>query len=295
MDTEEQQQTDGQLAAYALGALDLDEMAFVERSLNESPDRREELNQLREVVALLPYAVAPATPPDQVRERLFARIVASTAQQSAPLAQQSQAPVRRRAWLVPTMMAVLAVLVLGLGGLTFSLQQSVTALDQTNRDLVTTLGQLQQALADTQTRQNELAAQLSTSQEQLASLGGAVDQERYVVSFVTAPGVATRLLEATPHNLNARGEMYMYPGNDQAVVIFSGLHTLEPGKTYQFWLADGQSQVTGGTFLVDETGLAQLLVDAPREVNAFSEVMVTVEPAGGSNVPSELVVLTGSL
>jgi anti-sigma-K factor RskA len=294
MDTEDQQ-TSGQLAAYALGALDIDEMAFVERALRESPDHREELNQLREVVALLPYAAAPADPPERVRTRLLDRIAASAAEQPAPVTPSPPAPIRRRGWLTPAIMGVLAAFVLGLGALTFSLQQSVTALDQTNRDLVTTLSQLQQALADTQTRQDELAAQLASNQEQLAQLGGDVAQERHVVSFVTAPGVATRTLEATLPDTNARGEMYMYPGNDQAVVIFSGLHTLEPGQTYQFWLADGQTQVAGGTFVVDESGIAQLLVDAPREVNAFSEVMVTVEPAGGSSVPSEEVVLSGSL
>lgn len=294
MDTEDQQ-TSGQLAAYALGALDIDEMAFVERALRESPDHREELNQLREVVALLPYAAAPADPPERVRTRLLDRIAASAAEQPAPVTPLPPAPIRRRGWLTPAIMGVLAAFVLGLGALTFSLQQSVTALDQTNRDLVTTLSQLQQALADTQTRQDELAAQLASNQEQLAQLGGDVAQERHVVSFVTAPGVATRTLEATLPDTNARGEMYMYPGNDQAVVIFSGLHTLEPGQTYQFWLADGQTQVAGGTFVVDESGIAQLLVDAPREVNAFSEVMVTVEPAGGSSVPSEEVVLSGSL
>lgn len=298
MDTEEQH-ISGQLAAYALGALDIDELAFVEQALQAAPERREEFNQLRDVVALLPYAAPPLSPPDRVRERLLDRIAAaSTEQPTARVAQPTPPiapPARRRTWLVPTLMSVLAALVLGLGGLTFSLQQSVAALDQTNRDLVTTLGQLQQALADTQTRQNELAAQLTTNQEQLAALGGAIAQERYVVSFVTAPGVATRTLEATLPNIEARGEMYMYPGNDQAVVIFSGLHTLEPGQTYQFWLADGETQVAAGTFVVDETGLAQLLVDAPREVNAFSEVMVTVEPAGGSTQPSDEVVLAGSL
>jgi anti-sigma-K factor RskA len=294
MDTEEKQIA-GQLAAYALGALDLDEMAFVDQALSEAPEHREELQQLREVVALLPYAAQPASPPAHVRERLLSRIAAATAESTAPAIPAPTPAPRRRTWVVPAMLAVLTTLVVGLSALTFALQQSVAALDRTNRDLVTTLGQFQQALADTQTRQNELAAQLTASQEQLARLGSEIAQERHVVSFITAPGVATRALKATPHNLNARGEMYMYPGHEQAVVIFSGLHILEPGKTYQFWLADGQTQVAGGTFLVDETGMAQLLVAAPREVNAFSEVMVTVEPAGGSNTPSDVVILTGSL
>jgi anti-sigma factor RsiW len=132
METEEQQ-TAGQLAAYALGALDIDEMAFVERALADTPEHQEELNQLREVVALLPYAAAPTQPPDRIRERLFERIAASQVAPKPAIAAQPPLPARRRTWLMPALMSVLAALVFGLGGLTFALQQSVTALDQTNQ------------------------------------------------------------------------------------------------------------------------------------------------------------------
>jgi hypothetical protein len=46
---------------------------------------------------------------------------------------------------------------------------------------------------------------------------------------------------------------------------------------------------------VDESGLERLIVNAPREVNAFTQVMLTIEPAGGSDAPSNEVVLEGSL
>jgi hypothetical protein len=53
--------------------------------------------------------------------------------------------------------------------------------------------------------------------------------------------------------------------------------------------------VAGGTFAVDTTGIATLVVQAPREVNAFQQVMLTIEPTGGSAHPSQQVVLQGSL
>lgn len=296
MDTEEQQRTD-QLAAYALGALDADEMAFVEQTLKRTPGAQEELQQFRDAVALLPFAVAPATPPERVRTALFDRIAAETEPVVAPMPTPTTITARptRRRWIMPSMLVTLLVVVLSLAGLTLTLQQQMVALEQTNRDLITTLSQVQQALSDTQVRQQQLAGQLQSNQEQLAALSSELAFERAVVSFVTAPGVATRTLNATAHNLEARGEMYMYPGHEQAVVVFSGLHTLEAGKTYQFWLTDGQMHIAGGTFLVDETGITQLVIDAPREVNAFTEVFLTVEPSGGSNQPGDLIILTGSL
>jgi anti-sigma-K factor RskA len=306
------QSAEQQVAAYALGTLDPEDRAAVEALLAASPEQQEELRQLREVVALLPYAAQPASPPERVRQQLLARIAATAAQPAAaPTAAPANAPtpLRRARWLVPAIAAALATLVLALAGLTLSLTDSMARLDQTNRELVTTLGTLQQALANTQARQETLAGQLAAGQSQLeqvsaklaaseeriGQLSAKVAQDDYVISFVSAPGVATRQLVSAQAELNAQGEMYMYPGNSSAVVLFSGLPPLAPGKVYQFWLADGSKQVAGGTFIADSSGIGHIVVQAPREVNAFSQVMVTVEPEGGSAMPSANVVLEGNL
>jgi anti-sigma factor RsiW len=288
MHTDTSDTPDTQLEAYALGALDPADRAAVEQALAESPERRAELRRLREVVALLPYAVAPADPPDHVRARLFERIAASRPAASPP-------PARRPARLMPAAMAALAALLIALGGLTLSLGRQVAGLDRSNRQLVDTLGQMEQILAQTQARQSDLAAQLTTSGQELRSLSAQLKEDQYVISFVSAPGVAVHDLRAASATLGARGEMYMYPGEASAVVIFSGLPALGPGQVYQFWLADESSQVPGGTFAADEIGMATLVVVAPREVNAFRQVMLTVEPAGGSVKPGQQVLLQGSL
>lgn len=297
MTTYSDDQLQDQLAAYALGALDPEETLAIERAVAASPEHQEELRQLREVVAQLAYAAPRATPSPAVRERLMTRVTASQAAAPAADASAGTGPRARRpfAWIMPATLTLLCAIVLVLGGISRNLSQSVAALDRANRDLVTTMVQLERALADTRTRQESMALQLAGSQQQIADLNARLAQEQYVVSFVTAPGVATRQLTAAQSNAAAQGEMYMYPGNSQAVVLFSGLPTLEPGKVYQFWLADGQKQVAGGTFSVDSSGIASLLVQAPREVNAFSQVLVTVEPLGGSTAPGEEIVLTGSL
>lgn len=306
------QSAEQQVAAYALGTLDPEDRAAVEALLAASPEQQEELRQLREVVALLPYAAQPTSPPERVRQQLLARIAATAAQPAAtPAAASANAPTppRRARWLVPAIAAALATLVLALAGITLSLTDSMARLDQTNRELVTTLGTLQQALANTQARQETLAGQLAAGQSQLeqvsaklaaseeriGQLSAKVAQDDYVISFVSAPGVATRQLVSAQAELNAQGKMYMYPGNSSAVVLFSGLPPLAPGKVYQFWLADDGNQVAGGTFVADSSGIGHIVVQAPREVNAFSQVMVTVEPEGGSAMPSANVVLEGNL
>jgi anti-sigma-K factor RskA len=309
MNPNDHEHAESQLEAYVLGALDLDERAKVEALLAASPERREELRRLREVTGMLPYAAAPATPPDRVRERLMARIAASARPAAEPVRPVAgPAPRPRSRWLASAV-AVAATLMLALGGLTLALGSGVARLEATNRELRATLAALQGSLADTQARQEELAgqvaegrrqleqlgAELAAGEERLAELRAELAQDEYVIAFVSAPGVATRQLTAAQSGLGAQGEMYMYPGNASAVVLFSGLPPLAPGEVYQFWLADGQGQVGAATFIVDGSGIGHIVVEAPREVNAFSQVMVTVEPAGGSSTPSAEVVLEGSL
>ncbi|NTU80177.1 MAG: anti-sigma factor [Chloroflexales bacterium] len=313
MNTNDQNLAESQLAAYALGALDAEDRKYVEELIATSPAHQEELRQLREVIALLPYAAPAAEPPARVRERLFARITASRdAEPASPeLPDAAPRPNRHPAarWLLPGLVAALAALVLALGGLTLSLDSKMARLEQSNGALLATTVSLQRTLAETQGRQANLSALLTESQrqisrasEQIAASKQRIDQlsaqaarDEYVISFVSAPGIATRQLAPADTIISARGEMYMYPGQPSAVVLFSGLPTLQPGQVYQFWLADGATQVAGGTFQVNETGLAQIVVQAPREVNAFRQVMVTVEPTGGSASPSRNVVLAGSL
>jgi anti-sigma-K factor RskA len=298
----------GQLGAYALGALDTEDRWLVEDLLAASPAHQEELRQLRAVIAVLPFAAPAADPPERVRARLMARVEADRAA-GLPTAPPRTAVRPGRRWLVPVALVALVTLVMALGGLTIGLSSAMARLDQTNSDLVTTMAELQQRLAETQQRQealasqldqgrrqlDEVSAQLVSSQEQIGQVHAQIAQEEYVVSFVSAPGVATRQLAPAQLQARARGEMYMYPGESSAVVLFSGLPDLAPGQVYQFWLADGDSQVAAGTFVVDQSGIARLIISAPREVNAFSQIMLTIEPDGGSMTPSDAVVLTGSL
>jgi hypothetical protein len=280
------------LAAAALGSLDPTDLAALEQVLTRSSTARSELDQLREVVALLPYAAPPVTPPAHVRASLMERIAADQAArqplQSAPLSRRASRSMS--VWLLS-----LTVIIVLLGWFTFTLQQQVIATNETNRRLLVAIEQLQASVTASEERQAQLTTQLASYEQQLARLNEQIAQERLLVSFVSAPGVATRELRPTRSDLAARGEMYMYPGETQAVVIFSGLPALEPDRVYRFWLSDGVQRIAAGSFQVDATGLATLVITAPREVNAFTEVMVTVEPVTNPTPDAVEVILTGTL
>jgi len=288
-DTEQEQSL---LAAAALGSLDQTDLAALEQVLVRSPTARAELDQLREVVALLPYAAPLITPPAHVRALLMERIAAD---QAARRSSKSASSPSRTSWPMLASLFSLTVVIVLLGWFTFTLQQQVTAINETNQRLLVAIEQLQASVTASEERQSQLTTQLASYEQQLARLNEQIAQERLLVSFVSAPGVATRELRPTRADLTARGEMYMYPGESQAVVVFSGLPPLEPDRVYRFWLSDGVQRIAAGSFQVDATGLATLVITAPREVNAFTEVMVTVEPVTNPTLDAVEVILTGTL
>lgn len=306
---------DEQLAAYALGALDADEALQVEEYLRSSQAIQAELQELRDTVGMLPYAAQPIDPPERVRRQLFARIEAGrTAEPAAqPDAPGLAAPVRPSRWnwrsATPALVVALVLMVIGIGAMTFSLQTRLDRLaqekqalagnlEQTRAELAAAsaaLTQAQQVLASTQAEQQAVIQQLASSQRKLDVIEAQLQQEREAFTFVTAPGVATRELIATQADLQAGGEMYMRPGHSEAVVLFEGLPPPAPGEAYVFWLANEEEQIAAGQVMVDADGLALLVIRAPQEVNAFQQVMVTVESSPDTPYPSGEVLLEGRL
>jgi len=71
---------DDQAAAYALGALEPDEVAAVERHIAACPRCARAVEAARRTAALLPFLAPPATPAPDVKAALFARIAQSQAQ-----------------------------------------------------------------------------------------------------------------------------------------------------------------------------------------------------------------------
>jgi hypothetical protein len=72
-------------------------------------------------------------------------------------------------------------------------------------------------------------------------------------------------------------------------VVFSGvrLPALPANMTYQLWLLTDGLPVNGGTFAPDESGRVTFTGTAPRIPRAVTGAALTLEPAGGSQVPSD--------
>jgi anti-sigma-K factor RskA len=105
------------LAAYALGALDDDEVAAVEAHLDECERCRADLRWLRPAVEVLPESVVQVDPPPRLRGRLMG-VVRKEARREARRAARAE---RRPGWwgwaLRPaTALAATAIVVAGIAG-----------------------------------------------------------------------------------------------------------------------------------------------------------------------------------
>lgn len=202
-------------AAYALHALSPEETAAVEEYLAAHADAADDVAQLEEAAAMLPYSVPPVTPSPQLRLRLMADVYREALGEggeqppAAPPVPIDRARARRRggmAW--PIAAVILLALTLGFGGWAASL----------HRDL----GGKERVIA--------------TQSSAIAAAG------------------TTKPLSATSANVPARGEVLRLPNNQAAVLTISGLPALTDGKVYEVWFIADAAPVGAGLFSPNPDG-----------------------------------------
>jgi anti-sigma-K factor RskA len=108
-------------------------------------------------------------------------------------------------------------------------------------------------------------------------------------------GMRAIALQNTDAASAASAFVVMSADGENGVLVVDELPVLDESKEYQVWLVNDATITSGGTFAVDEYGYRGMRLVAPESLLTYSNVYVTVEPAGGSEVPSGAPVLNGSL
>jgi anti-sigma-K factor RskA len=236
------------IALYALGALDDDDRATVERRLETDAQARALLGEALETVNRLYTGVETVAPPQQLKRRLFALVDADLSARPAARAPQVAPPAQMEdVWsrltrmlraVSPMLAAAALVLACALGAWALSLQNQ--------------LAQAQQMLALLQT-----------------------------------PGLrAASIPKADTGPATAQATLFMAPGSTTGWLAVNGLTPLDASQTYQFWLIRGGQPVPAGTFNVDASGSGRLLVHSGEPIGNFEQAGITIEPAGGSQTPN---------
>lgn len=234
------------LALYALGVLEGEDRANLEKHLDGCPGCRQELVALRGDTALLGIGTAGPKPPQRSRQRLLNAIAKEPRLPAALLT-----PTRRInlwAWFGWAAAVGMLVVVIQLRRQNASLQQAVNSLG---------------SVIGSQTIELENA--------------------RRIVDTLTAPEAQAVTLVAAKTPPQPQGKAFYLRNRTGLVFVANNLAPLPPDKIYELWLIppDGKP-IAAGLFKPDAKGNASVInppgLPAGVEAKTFA---VTLEPAAG--------------
>jgi hypothetical protein len=229
-----------------------------------------------ELLGLVGGGVEPIPPPPAVRERLLARVAGGAAAPPPPAtvpslgSPPSTAP---RRWALP-LAACLALALAGFAGFQATQLASQRA----------TIEQLSRRLEEVEARTPTVAA----LRDELAEM-------RSRLAFVTRRGVeicALRPMAAEARRADSRGILYVAADHQHWYLTIDSLMPCKQGRSYQLWFVPEEGEpVSAGIFDVGEGVRVELSSDTmPAGTRA---VTVTLEPSGGSPLPTGPAVLHG--
>jgi anti-sigma-K factor RskA len=240
----------GDLAAYALGALDAHEADAFEAHLAGCALCRDELAAFQGVVDALPTSVPAYPAPKHLRRELMAAVAAEPKASPAYAAEPKANP-------------------------------AYAAEPRTSR-------------AEARPRWRSL-----TWAERSPRLGLAMAAVAAVVvvaaGALTLGGGGARTQIITAQVIGSPGSAQVRLSGGHAELVVSHFAAPPAGHIYEVWLQrDGGKPIpTGALFSVTSKGAGD--VDVPGRLQGVSAVMVTPEPAGGSQVPTHAPVIRAAL
>jgi len=249
------------LEAYALDALDPEERATVEAHLAGCDDCRALAEEYAELVAVLPGAVAlasPLQPPAASKQRLLAAVGASSDNVAnrenpvpASIMSMNRHPQPRRAipWRrLRTLSAVAALILLILAMLW--------------------IAQLQVALAE----ERELREDLEQQTELIFEV---VDSE-HTSRVVLLPPDYDPVQDAEP----AYGKVFVRSDLSYIVAMTGRMPEAPTGKAYHLWLFGEAGPELAGTMTVNEEGFGSLVYDTGRIGPSYATAQIILQEEG---------------
>lgn len=278
--TEHSPRFDELLPAYALGALDGEEL----RELGEHvaagcPECRRQIDLWQGDLEELAASVPPVQPSAAARESLLRQVGGVPRPPARPIPFPAPQPAPRTApartgpsrWLALAATLLLAVAVWGVWRQA-RLSGEAERLRAERDGLARQVATLDRRLGETQADNRRLARTLS---------------------LITAPGAQAVQLAGLGPAPGAVGHAFVNPQARKAVFYAFDLPVPAAGKTYELWWIAAGRPVPAGTFTVDEHGAARVDVDKVDPAGPIQAWAVTVEPAGGVPQPTGAMVLKG--
>jgi anti-sigma-K factor RskA len=126
---------------------------------------------------------------------------------------------------------------------------------------------------------------------QLNSLRRQLNRQEQYMSVLLSTNRREIVLAAQNQDPGNRARAYLDPNTRAMVVIIDHLPPLGPDKTYQLWLITDAGPQPSILLGVNEQGWGMTSMKVPEAQANFDAIGVSVEPAGGSQTPTEVVLL----
>ena len=233
------------LPDYHLDQLSEIEAEEVRRALAESAECRERLEEIGELLDLVPFAAPQAVPPDDLKGRVLSRVASATpdpARRLPPPVRQEERRDSRLVGLAPYLAA--AVMFASLIGL---------------------------ALAYWDLRENnrELQAQVQRLESGVGQPGA-------------GEGLSVVPIEGTGDAREATGTVVVSPATGNLALDAYNLPTPPTGHSYHAWLVGPDGDASLGEMELESGSEARMAGEAPGSLASYEALEVTVEPIGES-------------
>jgi anti-sigma-K factor RskA len=268
-------------ALYALGSLTQNEARNFETHLSEGCLVCEtELRQFKRAAAGIGAGVNQAEPPEYIRDLLSARIEREPqidmkqddkvkpeldTVRTAPMISYINEPQKKKTSILPWFLVAVLAIAAGLGGYLWKMEKGKNA-------------QLQTKITDTQSNEKVLQGLLDTLREK----NGNFEQ---LLETVSKPGTKIALLKGPAGIAGPLGEI-IWDAEQNQCVIMGSFTSIPDGKTYQLWFITPTAKIPGGIFKFNPTGGTFAKIPIPVNAADATAIMLTVEPEGGSQVPT---------
>lgn len=254
------------LAVAAVDALTGRDAQLMRAHVESCAECRDELAELRDAAALLAHAAPSAAPSDAVRQRIMREIQSEP--RSNPVQASNVGPLRQglsSAWPnVLRLAAVFAFVALLLGIIVLWRRDAAS-----RREIA------------------ELSGRLNRQQRELQVERDNLSRQTEALALLNSPGAKKIALAGTPAAQTARATFVYDEQARNGVLLIEGLPATPADKAYEVWfIPKGLAPIPGRTFTVSTNGRALVSDSLPLAAGSSAVVAITLEPKGGSTVPT---------
>ena len=276
--------------AYALGALEDEELEDFEAHLGSCSSCCRQLAGLVETTSLLAQSAPLLSPPANLRSRVMEAVEGLPPVYVPAHSLAAQSDVSSRFTLGSFAMPLAAALVIGL--LSASLIMNVITTNRLN-SLEAERQATNVRLAELETAQVSSGAHLNRIGQATENTGAALKQVMETSYLMARPYTQPLLLRPTDGSSDSEGILLVNSDGREAILMLSNMERTRPAQGYQVWLARDGHQYPIGDMTVDSSGWGTMALYPPESLYGFDWINLTVdEPESASGLSGEMVLQT---